>query len=203
MIKGFTMDEIINEIATIEIKTKKYYTDANFNELDNCDFIGISNQENLYKDLEMLLKFLKSSIKEEYIFKWIIIAMHNILIEFMLAAIRGDSWRSVIRTDKNGNEKIISIIQLYDKYVENSKHESVINNNDKRRNLLIQLIDIRNNFIHPFFDYELIDKTLIKKMLYNAVDIIEEIVINIESTRLITDKTKKVIIKIKKEINKI
>ena len=56
------MDEIINEIATIEIKTKKYYTDANFNELDNCDFIGISNQENLYKDLEMLLKFLKSSI---------------------------------------------------------------------------------------------------------------------------------------------
>lgn len=40
-------------------------------------------------------------------------------------------------------------------------------------------------------------------MLYNAVDIIEEIVINIESTRLITDKTKKVIIKIKKEINKI
>ena len=69
MIKGFTMDEIINEIATIEIKTKKYYTDANFNELDNCDFIGISNQENLYKDLEMLLKFLKSSIKEEYIFK--------------------------------------------------------------------------------------------------------------------------------------
>lgn len=197
------MDEIINEVATIEIKTKQYNKNANLNELDNCDFIGISNEENLYKDLEMLLKFLKSSIKEEYIFKWVIIAIHNILIEFMLTAVRGNSWKSVIRADKNNNEKIISIMQLYDKYAENRENENIIKNNDKRRNLLMQLIDIRNNFIHPFFDYELIDKTLIKKMLYNAVDIIEEIVINIESIRLINYKMKKIIIKIKKEIDNI
>lgn len=197
------MNEIINEVATIEIKTKQYNKNANLNELDNCDFIGVSNEENLYKDLEMLLKFLKSSIKEEYIFKWVIIAIHNILIEFMLTAVRGNSWKSVIRADKNNNEKIISIIQLYDKYAENRENENIIKNNDKRRNLLMQLIDIRNNFIHPFFDYELIDKTLIKKMLYNAVDIIEEIVINIESIRLINYKMKKIIIKIKKEIDNI
>ena len=164
------MDEIINKVATIEIKTKKYYKDANLNELDNCDFIGISNEENLYKDLEMLLKFLKSSIKEEYMFKWVIIAIHNILIEFMLTAIRGNSWRSVLKTDKNSNEKIIPIMQLYNKYEENRKN--IIKNSDERRNLLIQLIDIRNNLMHPFFDYELIDKKLIRKMLYNAVDII-------------------------------
>lgn len=197
------MNEIINEVATIEIKTKQYNKNANLNELDNCDFIGVSNEENLYKDLEMLLKFLKSSIKEEYIFKWVIIAIHNILIEFMLTAVRGNSWKSVIRADKNNNEKIISIMQLYDKYAENRENENIIKNNDKRRNLLMQLIDIRNNFIHPFFDYELIDKTLIKKMLYNAVDIIEEIVINIESIRLINYKMKKIIIKIKKEIDNI
>lgn len=197
------MDEIINEVATIEIKTKQYNKNANLNELDNWDFIGVSNEENLYKDLEMLLKFLKSSIKEEYIFKWVIIAIHNILIEFMLTAVRGNSWKSVIRADKNNNEKIISIMQLYDKYAENRENENIIKNNDKRRNLLMQLIDIRNNFIHPFFDYELIDKTLIKKMLYNAVDIIEEIVINIESIRLINYKMKKIIIKIKKEIDNI
>ena len=71
------MDKIINEVATIEIKTKQYNKNANLNELDNCDFIGVSNEENLYKDLEMLLKFLKSSIKEEYIFKWVIIAIHG------------------------------------------------------------------------------------------------------------------------------
>lgn len=197
------MNEIINEVATIEIKTKQYNKNANLNELDNCDFIGVSNEENLYKDLEMLLKFLKSSIKEEYIFKWVIIAIHNILIEFMLTAVRGNSWKSVIKADKNNNEKIISIMQLYDKYAENRENENIIKNNDKRRNLLMQLIDIRNNFIHPFFDYELIDKTLIKKMLYNAVDIIEEIVINIESIRLINYKMKKIIIKIKKEIDNI
>lgn len=197
------MNKIINEIATIEIKTKQYNKNANLNELDNCDFIGVSNEENLYKDLEMLLKFLKSSIKEEYIFKWVIIAIHNILIEFMLTAVRGNSWKSVIKADKNNNEKIISIMQLYDKYAENRENENIIKNNDKRRNLLMQLIDIRNNFIHPFFDYELIDKTLIKKMLYNAVDIIEEIVINIESIRLINYKMKKIIIKIKKEIDNI
>lgn len=197
------MNKIINEIATIEIKTKQYNKNANLNELNNCDFIGVSNEENLYKDLEMLLKFLKSSIKEEYIFKWVIIAIHNILIEFMLTAVRGNSWKSVIRADKNNNEKIISIMQLYDKYAENRENENIIKNNDKRRNLLMQLIDIRNNFIHPFFDYELIDKTLIKKMLYNAVDIIEEIVINIESIRLINYKMKKIIIKIKKEIDNI
>ena len=114
-----------------------------------------------------------------------------------------NTWKSVIRVDKNNNEKIISIMQLYNKYEENRENENIIKNNDKRRNLLMQLIDIRNNFIHPFFDYELIDKTLIKKMLYNAVDIIEEIVINIESIRLINYKMKKIIIKIKKEIDNI
>lgn len=195
------MDEIINKVATIEIKTKKYYKDANLNELDNCDFIGISNEENLYKDLEMLLKFLKSSIKEEYMFKWVIIAIHNILIEFMLTAIRGNSWRSVLKTDKNSNEKIIPIMQLYNKYEENRKN--IIKNSDERRNLLIQLIDIRNNLMHPFFDYELIDKKLIRKMLYNAVDIIWETAINIESIRLINYKIEKIIMKIKKEIDNI
>ncbi len=195
------MNEIINKVATIEIKTKKYYKDANLNELDNCDFIGISNEENLYKDLKMLLKFLKSSIKEEYMFKWVIIAIHNILIEFMLTAIRGDSWQGVLKIDKNNNEKIIPIMQLYNKYEENRKN--IVKNSDERRNLLIQLIDIRNNLMHPFFDYELIDKKLIRKMLYNAVDIIEEIVINIESIRLINYKIEKIIMKIKKEIDNI
>ena len=47
-----------------------------------------------------------------------------------------------------------------------------------------------------------IDKIVMKKMLYNAVDIIEEI-INIESIILIDYKFKKIIIKIKKEIDNI
>ncbi len=195
------MNEIINEVATIEIKTKKYHKNANLDELDNCDFIGFSNEENLYKDLEMLLKFLQSFIKKEYMFKWVIIAIHNILIEFMLTSIRENSWKSVIKTDKNNNEKIISIMQLYNKYEENK--EDITNNSDERRCLLMQLIDLRNNFMHPFFDYQLIDKKLIKKMLYNAVDIIEEIVINTESIRLINYKIEKIIIRIKKEINNI
>lgn len=195
------MNEIINEVATIEIKTKKYHRNASLDELDNCEFIGFSNEENLYKDLEMLLKFLQSFIKEEYMFKWVIIAIHNILIEFMLTAIRENSWKSVIKTDKNNNEKIISIMQLYNKYEENK--EDITNNSNERLYLLMQLIDLRNNFMHPFFDYQLIDKKLIKKMLYNAVGIIEEIVINTESIRLINYKIEKIIIRIKKEIDNI
>lgn len=128
-------------------------------------------------------------------------AIHNILIEFMLTAIRENSWKSVIRTDKSNNEKIISIMKLYNKYEENK--EDKINNSDERRYLLMQLIDLRNDFMHPFFDYQLIDKKLIKKMLYNAVDIIEEIIINTESIRLMNYKFEKIIIKIKKEIDNI
>lgn len=188
-------------MVTIEIKTKKYHKSASLNELDNCDFIGFSNEENLYKDLEMLLNLLKSSIKEEYAFKWVIIVIHNILIEFMLTAIRGNSWESVLKTDKNNDKKIIPIIQLYNKYEENRK--GIINNSEKRRSLLMQLIDVRNNFMHPLFDYELIDKKIIRKILYCAVDIIEESVISIESIRLVNYKFKKIIIKIKKEIDNI
>lgn len=164
------------EGTKIEVINFKEYKTTPPNDDDEYDLLVFYCGENLYNSLDIFLKFLHETKDNNYMYKWAILAIHSALVEFMLSAIRGNNWRNVTKESKNKESKVISTMSLYymieEEYFPNNKDNNI------RRQFVERLNNLRNEFSHPYYDLNFIDKVLLIKLFKNAIDIIEILVNN-------------------------
>lgn len=160
---------IIEKDIKIEVLNKREYSIEKDESLEETELVIFDSADNLFNDLEASYKFLKDAKQNEYMYKWALIAIHNALVGFMLIAVKGNSWKNVVK-----KEKIISTLELYD-MVENMYLRNISNKN-KVKELVIRLNNLRNNFSHPYYDMSVVDKSLLNKMFTNAIYIIKYLI---------------------------
>jgi len=154
----------------------------------NENWFRISEQDNIFDNLNKTLYFLKKAKKDNSFWKWVIVAFHSALYGSMLLALRrtdlSNIWEKEIRDAKNHinikKSRLISFLKAFEwiqddqhmrKYVKSKSFKLV------DQNLKDSIVSLNNEFRNQFLHYKplgwSIEKEALREVIRDCLPLIE------------------------------
>jgi len=180
----------------------------------------ISEQDNIFDNLNKTLYFLKKAKKDNSFWKWVIVAFHSTLYSSMLLALRrtdlSNIWEPEIRDAKNRidlkKSRLISFLKAFE-WVQDDQHmrKYVKSKSFKLtdQNLKDSIVILNNEFRNQFLHYKplawSIEKGALKEVVRDCLPLIDFLLFqsgNISIEQPKKNQTKEVIGQIRNTVGK-
>ena len=81
-------------------------------ERDNLNFLSLDEKDNAINSLEMAVHFLRSIDSDIYLWKWVVIALHNAMYGFMICALTKSNYNNVCEPGKKKRGSLGKLISF-------------------------------------------------------------------------------------------
>jgi len=154
----------------------------------NENWFRISEQDNIFDNLNKTLYFFKKARKDNSFWKWVIVAFHSALYGSMLLALRrtdlSNIWEREIRDTKNHinikKSRLISFFKAFEWIQDDQRMQKYVKSKSFKlvdQNLKDSIVSLNNEFRNQFLHYKplgwSIEKEALREVVRDCLPLIE------------------------------